>query len=102
MLAIPFSAALAANETLTLSWTIQDGTGSNLGSPATWRTGSAVVATGPAGGGTVTGCFKIPVPMGGARQSLGGTVTPNLSRAGTDTAQIAGVWVCGGAGRLPQ
>ena len=60
-----------------------------------------VLATGPVGGGTVTGCGEIPALVAGAGRYLRLTLTPRLSASETDTGQISAVWVLGGADRIP-
>ncbi len=101
--AIPFTTTLAAAATLSLVATIQDGDASNLSDAATFASfASAVVATGPAGGGTVTGVVEINVNLRGAKRYLRLNFTPDLSAANTDTAALSGVAVFGGFDRLPQ
>jgi hypothetical protein len=103
VLAIPFTATLAATATLTISGTVEHAEAANMSGAATLQTISAtVVATGPAGGGTVTGCLEVSVPLMGARRHLRANITPDLSAGGTDTAAVSGVFVFGGATRLPQ
>lgn len=99
--AIPFTATLAANETLSLAATVQEGNADNLSDAATLTTASGVVATGPTGGGTVAGTREINVSLAGAGRYVRINVTPDLSRGATDTAAISGVAVFGGAERLP-
>jgi hypothetical protein len=62
---------------------------------------SAVVATGPTGGGTVTGTFEVDMNLGGAGQYVRAKFTPDMSAADTDTAALSGVLVFGGADRVP-
>ncbi len=101
--AVPFTATLAANETLSLVMTVQHGETANLADAATFATrANAVVATGPAGGGTVTGTVELDVNLVGASRYLRLNYTPDLSRANTDTAALSGVAVFGGADRVPQ
>ncbi len=47
------------------------------------------------------GVVELDVSLGGAKQHVRVQVTPDLSRAGTDTAEISGVVVFGGADELP-
>ena len=103
VVALPFTATLAATATLSLTPTVQSGNASNLSDAASLAApGATVVATGPAGGGTVTGCHEINVSLAGAGRYVRVNVTPDLSAANTDTAAISGVVVFGGANRLPQ
>ena len=102
VVAIPYSATLAQGETLSLDYTVQSGAAANLSDAATLLTASDVVlATGPTGGGTVTGTLEIDADLSGAARYVRVNVTPDLSRANTDTAQVGTVWVFGGAERLP-
>lgn len=102
VLAIPFTATLAANATLTLAYTVQEGNNSGLSDAATLATATAaVVATGPAGGGTVTGVFEVSLPLRGAGRYVRANWTPDLSAANTDTAALSAVLVFGGANRVP-
>lgn len=102
VLAIPFTATLAANATLTISGVIQEGDAVNLSDAATLQTIPAtVVATGPVGGGTVTGTFEVNVPLAAAGRYVRANFTPDLSAANTDTAALSAVLVFGGADRLP-
>lgn len=102
VVAIPFTATLAATATLSLAYTVQEGNASNMSDAATLQSGvSAVIATGPSGGGTVTGTFEVSVPLMGAGRYVRVNFTPNLSAADTDTAALSAVMVFGGADRLP-
>jgi hypothetical protein len=100
-----YSTTLASGATLSLLWEI-DSAPDN----ATWTAfateSSTVIATGPSGGGTVTGIARMtvqqiadnPVPgpgvnLGGAQRYLRFLGIPHLSRTGTDTAQIQAVGV---------
>lgn len=102
VLAIPYTATLAAGETLSIGHMVQEGNAANLSDAETLQTAdAAVVATGPVGGGTVTGVFEVDVPMAGAGQYVRANFTPDLSASGTDTAALSAVLVFGGADRLP-
>ena len=103
VVAIPFTATLAAGETLSIGCTVQEGDASNLSDAATLVTAaSAVVATGPGGGGTVTGTFELDLSLAGAGRYVRANFTPDLSAANTDTAALSAVFVFGGSDRLPQ
>ncbi|WP_158963916.1 hypothetical protein [Chachezhania sediminis] len=102
VLAIPFSAALAEGETLTVGWEIEHGDEDDLSDAASFASGSAVVATGPTGGGTVTGCFNVDVKLRGCARYVRANYTPDLSASGTDTAALSALMICGGMDRLPQ
>lgn len=101
--AIPFTATLAAAATLTLAWDMDEGNVSDLSDAEVLKAETAqVVATGPGGGGTVTGTFEANVPLAGAGRYVRLNFTPNLSAANTDTAALSAVIVFGGMDRLPQ
>jgi hypothetical protein len=101
--AIPFTATLAAAATLTLGGVVQTGPDSALATVETHQTiAAAVVATGPGGGGTVTGVLEADVSLRGAERYVRLNFTPDLSAANTDTAALSAVLVFGGAQRLPQ
>jgi hypothetical protein len=98
--AVPFEAALAASETLSIAYTVQTSDASDMSSPATVASATAaVVAT---GSGTVGGAFEANVSLRGARRYVRLLYTPDLSRANTDTATLSAVAAFGGAERLPQ
>lgn len=102
VLAVPFTATLAANETLSIGYTVQEGQNSGLSDVATLQTAApVVVATGPAGGGTVNGCFEVSVPLRAAGRYVRANFTADLSRGATDTAALSAVLVFGGANRVP-
>lgn len=102
VVAIPFAATLAAGATLAIAWDIDEGNNSGLSDAEVLTSATAaVVATGPAGGGTVTGTFEANVSLAGAGRYVRLNFTPNLSAANTDTAALSAVIVFGGADRLP-
>jgi hypothetical protein len=102
VLAIPFTATLAASATLSLAYTVQEGQNSGLSDVATLQTaGAAVAATGPAGGGTVTGVFRVSLNLRGAGRYVRANFTPDLSAASGDQAALSAVLVFGGANRVP-
>ncbi|HDZ82801.1 MAG TPA: hypothetical protein ENH56_16420 [Roseobacter sp.] len=103
VVAIPFSATLAAAETLSIGYSVQSGNADDLVDASPLKSAaSAVVATGPVGGGTVTGTFEIDLSLAGAGRYVRLTFTPDLSAATTDTAALSSVMVFGGFDRLPQ
>jgi hypothetical protein len=99
---IYFSATLGSGQTLSLYSEI-DSSPDN----STWTsyaTEQATIATGPSGGGTVTGVHRMvvqttadnPVPgpginLGSAKRYLRYLGVPHLSRTGTDTAEVQAV-----------
>lgn len=101
---ILWTATLAATKTLTLKDVkIEDSAdGSNWASFATF-TNPGVVATGPGGGGTVSGVTEIPgVDLSSARRYVRLVFTPDLNATGTDTATVVGMANLAGFDRLPQ
>lgn len=107
-----FSATLAATKTLSVAAVLEHSSDNeNWTAYATFD--AAVVATGPGGGGTVTGVARLAlttddnpsggpgIDLGSASQYLRLDVTPDLSATGTDTATIASVGVFGGFDALP-
>jgi len=103
VLAIPYTATLAAGETLSIGYTVQSGNADDLADATTLKTAaSAVVATGPDGGGTVSGAFEVDLLLAGAGRYVRANFTPDLSASGTDTAALSSVMVFGGFDRLPQ
>lgn len=98
---VPFTTTLAATQTLSVAMTAQSGEAANLSDATTLATRSGVVATGPAGGGTVTGTVELAVNLTGAGRYVRVNFTPDLSAANTDTAALSAVAVFGGADRLP-
>jgi hypothetical protein len=98
---VAYDATLGSGQTLALYFDVQNSTNNS-----TWTDyateASTVVATGPSGGGRVTGVARMSVaandssrPSGtpgvdlnGAMQYIRCNVVPHLSRTGTDTAVI--------------
>ncbi|MEB3421735.1 hypothetical protein ACFSDD_17785 [Salipiger marinus] len=102
VLAIPFTATLAAGATLSVTYTVQEGETDDLSDAATLITDTVVAATGPTGGGTVTGCLALDVKLRAGGRYVRCNYTPNLSAANTDTAALSALLICGGMDRLPQ
>lgn len=101
-ISVPFSATLAANATLTLKWVkLQHSDDGAAWSDFASFADPGVVATGPAGGGTVHGQVNFPAGIGGTRQYLRVVFTPDLSAANTDSVVIGAVAVLAGFDRLP-
>jgi hypothetical protein len=102
VLAISYTATLAEGETLSVTYTVQEGDQSNLSDAETLATATVVAATGGTGGSTVTGCLEIDLKtIAGGRYNRV-NITPDLSAADTDTAALAAVLVFGGMDRVPQ
>lgn len=85
---VSFTTTLGAGETLTFGGNFQDATdGSGAGVNDYGAViAPVVVATGDSGGSTETGTFELDVDLGGAKEFIRAQITPNLSRANTDTA----------------
>lgn len=103
---VAFEAVLAAAATLSLVGNMQHADDNGSGAPGSWAdTGdilaSAVVATGPGGGGTVRGTAELDVKLSGLKQWIRVQFTPNLSAANTDTAEVVAVAVFGGNNENP-
>jgi hypothetical protein len=101
-IALFFSAALGAANTLSLGTVkIQDSAdGSSFADFLTF-TNPGVVATGPTGGGTVTGQLLLSADLEGARDYIHLLFTPSLSAANTDTATLVAALLFAGFDRLP-
>ena len=102
VLGIPYTATLAEGETLSVGYSLESGNESDLSDATVLKTdASAVIATGPTGGGTVTGTFEVDLNISAAGQYVRAKFTPDLSAADTDTAALSGVLVFGGTDRVP-
>lgn len=99
VLAIPYTATLAAGETLSIGYSVQEGNAANLSDAAVLAAADPVVVA--TGAGTVTGTFEVNVPLAGAGRYVRANLTPDLSASGTDTAALSAVLVFGGSDRLP-
>ncbi len=99
VLAIPYTATLAAGETLSIGYSVQEGNAANLSDAAVLAAADPVVVA--TGAGTVTGTFEVNVPLAGAGRYVRANFTPDLSRGATDTAALSAVLVFGGSDRLP-
>lgn len=103
-LLVPYEATLADGETLSLAANFQtadDDTGTNAEDYGDAMS-NQVVATGPSGGGTVSGVAELDVNLDGARLFLRSQITPTMSASSTDTATVGAALVRGGANTQPQ
>jgi hypothetical protein len=102
-LALAYSSTLAANKTLSIGSVVVNTSPDD----ATWSTfgtfaAPGVLATGPAGGATLTGVAALDIgDLELASRYLEFVFTPTLSATSTDTAEIASLVVFGGFDRLP-
>ena len=101
-ISVPFTATLAANATLTLKGLkLQHSDDGAAWSDFTSFADPGVVATGPGGGGVVSGQANVAVGISGAKQYLRFVFTPDLSAASVDTVVIGALAVLAGFDRLP-
>lgn len=102
-LGLNYTTTLASGETLGLGTVlIETGDASNL-SDATTLTSAAsgTVETGGSGGSTNTGMYQLSANLETAKRYLRCKFTPDLSRGGTDTAQISASFAFAGFAQLP-
>lgn len=99
--AIIYDATLASGKTLSIGYAAQDSAdGSNW---SDYQTATyAVVATGPSGGGAVSGEMEISVNLTSARRYVRLNSNPDLNAAGTDTAVTRAAGFFAGFDRLAQ
>lgn len=96
---IAYKAVLTQAKTLSIAANLQDATSSAGAGVADYgdAMASAVVATGPTGGATMTGVVELDFDISGADQYVRVQYTPDLNASGTDTASLAAVYILGGA-----
>lgn len=96
-LAAPVTATLGSGETVQVLGNFQDSADGTNWSDYKDALAATTVATGPSGGGARTGVATLEVDITGARRYIRVQATPNLSRAGTDTASFGPglVLLCG-------
>ncbi len=112
-LGINWYAVLAAGKTLSLQVQLQTSP-DNVNWTNYLSAASAIVATGPAGGGTLFGVYRLIVPsadnpanipgvsLNSASRYVRAVVTPTLSATATDTAQVQDInAILGGFDSLP-
>lgn len=102
-LVITFTAALGDGATLAFSGNLRDA--SSIAGAGAADFGEAfsgkVAATGDSGGSTETDTFEIDVDLSGARGFIQAQITPDLSRANTDTCEWSAALVLYGDHRQP-
>lgn len=107
VLAVPFTATLAASKNLFLKTVlVEHGDDSALSDAATFATledatGHAI-ATDSGSGSTLTGCKEYSLDLTGAKRYIRIKATPDLDATGTDTAAISGEVVFGPGSQQPQ
>ena len=95
---IGFTATLAENETLKIAANLQhDDDGAGAGTDFGTALALTTVATGPTGGGTVTGVVELDFNLQGAKKFVRLQFTPDLSRANTDVAELSAKYILAGA-----
>lgn len=96
VLAVPVSATLAADETLTVGVVVAT---AGAADAEAWQPLASVAGeelVGGEGGSTETALLEIDLNLLGADRYVRATVTGTLSAAATDTQALAGVMVLGG------
>lgn len=95
---VAYTATLAGGATLTIAANLQDATDDAGAAVADYGDAYAatVVATGPSGGGTVTGVVELDFPLYAAKRFIRAQATPDLSAANIDTARVAITYVLAG------
>lgn len=94
-----FDATLASGSTMTIAITVSDSAdNSTFASYATES--AATVATGPSGGGVVSGSHSLNVDLSSAKRYVRVDHVPDLTRGGTDTAVTRAVATIAGWDRL--
>ena len=100
--AVRYKAILAAAATLSLAASVETAVDAAFTAPVVLSTfAAAVVDTGGAGGTTQRGVVRFPVDFAGALEFVRIKLTPDLSAANTDTAELSAVAILGGQDFLP-
>ena len=95
-----YEATLGSGASLTIALGVDDSAdNSNWSGYATLA--AQTVATGPSGGGAVSGQVAFNVNLSSARRWVRPRFVPTLTRGGTDTGISVAVMVLGGADKLP-
>lgn len=103
-LVLAWQAVLAATKTLTLGTVkIEQSSDGVNADPTAYMTFTdpGIVATGPTGGATLRGAYKLNVFLGSAKRFIRADFTPDLSNTATDTAIVLALWNFAGFDRLP-
>lgn len=99
---VAYEATLASGATLKFGYAVQDSADGSTWADYQTATYSAAVATGPNGGGAVSGTFDIgSVNLSSARRYVRLNYNPDLSAGGTDTAVARAIGFFAGFDRLP-
>lgn len=100
---LPYTATLGATETLSVAANIQDASDDQGTGAADFgdALASTVQATGATGGSTETGVVEMDVDLSAANRFVRVQFTPDLSRANTDTAELAAVYLLAGSTENP-
>lgn len=94
-----YDATLASGKTLSAGLGVQDSADNSAWSDFS-TVASTVVATGPSGGGRVSGAVPFAVDLGPARRYVRVNVLPDMSATGTDTGFVVSAAAFGGFDRL--
>lgn len=100
-LVITYTTTLTAAATLSFGLNFQDSPTASGGDDYGAVVGKTVVATGPSGGGTVTGTVEVDVDLASAREYIRAQITPDLSAGSADSAEWSAALVFFGDGRVP-
>jgi hypothetical protein len=95
-----FDATLASGSTLTALITVSDSADNSTFAAYASEAAAVTVATGPSGGGVVSGCHSLAVDLSSARRWVRVDHVPHLTRAGTDTAITRAAATLAGFDRL--
>ena len=100
---IAYTATLGDAETLAVAANLQDASDDDGTGVADYGTAlsSTVQTTGNSGGSTETGVVELDFDVSGADRYVRIQFTPNLSASGTDTAEMAAVYLLAGSDENP-
>jgi hypothetical protein len=100
---IAYTATIADAATLAVAANLQDASDDDGTGVADYGTAlaSTVQATGNSGGSTETGVVELDFDVSGADRYVRIQFTPNLSASGTDTAEMAAVYLLAGSDENP-
>jgi len=101
VLVIAYTATLTEDKTLSFAISHEDSPDGSTRSTAVVDQAATVAATGPAGGGTVTGIVEVDADLSGANAYRRYIITPDLNASSTDTCAWRAVWILGGADVVP-
>ena len=100
-IAIPYTATLAEDETLSLTVEVSQSEDNSTFDTAVVVYAKTVVATGGSGGSTETGVLTVDLSINGYKRYFKIGTTADLSAANTDTAEVMTMTILSGADTLP-